>query len=95
MNNKKSEKYLITDESVATANACDTKHEANSSLKNFNSSEWLTSIEAAKLLKISIGTLMNMVSSRRIPYYKLGRSNRYLASELMNLLLKSRKGEKF
>ena len=55
-------------------------------------SEWLTSAETSEYLKISKSSLMNMVSSGRIPYYKFGRSNRYLKSELDELLLSQPKG---
>ena len=51
-----------------------------------NLEEWLTTSEAAQYLKISKGSLLNMVWSGQIKCYKLGRRNRYLKSELFNLL---------
>ena len=54
--------------------------------------EWLTTEEAAQYLRVSEATLRNMASNGRIPYYKLGRSNRYLRSELKRLLLTHSKG---
>ncbi|RYZ80600.1 MAG: DNA-binding protein [Proteobacteria bacterium] len=42
--------------------------------------------EAAAFLGISEGELRNKVSCGTVPYYKLGRSNRYLRSELIGLL---------
>lgn len=57
--------------------------------------EWLTSAEAAKYLGISQSSLFNMVSNGKIPYYKLGRSNRYLVSELRELLLSQPKGVRY
>ncbi len=54
--------------------------------------QWLTSREAAKLLKVSISRLMNMCSNGQIPYYKLERSNRYRLNELQDLLMKSKRG---
>ena len=54
--------------------------------------EWLTSEGAAEYLKISVGELRNKTSNGQIPYTKLGRSNRYLKSQLRELLLKKMKG---
>lgn len=55
--------------------------------------EWLTTEQAANYLKIHIGTLRNWSSNGRISFYKVGRSNRYLLSDLVNFLLKNKKGE--
>lgn len=54
--------------------------------------EILTSAEAAKYLGISSSRLYNLTSNGAIPYYKFGRSNRYLVSELKELLLSQPKG---
>lgn len=56
--------------------------------------EWLTSAEAAQYLGISTAQLMNLTSSGKVPYYKFGRSNRYLVSELRELLMSHPKGER-
>ena len=56
--------------------------------------KWLTTEEAAAFLKIDKGTLLNFVSNGMVPYYKLGRRNRYLRSELDNLLRSKPKGER-
>ena len=56
--------------------------------------EWLTSAEAAQYLGIGTAQLMNLTSSGKVPYYKLGRSNRYLVSELRELLMSHPKGER-
>lgn len=61
------------------------------SLKN-EMDEWLTSDEAACYLKVSKKTLLNMVSGGRIPYAKLGRSNRYLLRDLQILLFSEKRG---
>ena len=53
---------------------------------------WMTTTEAAKYLRVSKWSLLNFVSSGRVPYYKLGRSNRYRREDLDNLLLSQRKG---
>ncbi|MFN8846388.1 MAG: helix-turn-helix domain-containing protein [Bdellovibrionales bacterium] len=53
---------------------------------------WLDSIEAARFLKVSVPMLRNMTSNGQIPFYKLGRRNRYRADELEVLLLKERRG---
>lgn len=54
--------------------------------------KWLTSKEAATYLNISIARLRNMSSNGQIPYYKLGRSNRYSLEELNLLLQSGRRG---
>lgn len=56
--------------------------------------EWLTSVEASEYLGISIARLMNLTSSGKIPYYKFGRSNRYLLSELKAVLMSQPRGER-
>lgn len=58
----------------------------------FKEQEWLNSEEAAEYLRISVGQLRNMTSNGKIPFYKLGKSNRYLKSELREMLLKNRRG---
>lgn len=52
--------------------------------------KWFNSREAAVYLSISEAQLRNLVSLGKVPYYKLGRSNRYLRDELDNLLLSNR-----
>lgn len=64
---------------------------AQSSLKS-EYQEWLTSESAAQYLGISISRLMNLTSNGAIPYYKFGRSNRYLLSELREILLSQPRG---
>jgi len=54
--------------------------------------EWLTSEEAARHLKIPVGSLRNLVANGKIPYYKFGRSNRYLRSELDKIVLAKKRG---
>ena len=54
--------------------------------------EWLTTVQAANFLQLPIGTLRNLTSNGKIPYYKLGRSNRYRREELRNLLLANKRG---
>lgn len=54
--------------------------------------EWLTTEEAAEYLKISPGSLRNMTSNGQVPFYKLARRNRYLKSELRNMMLKEKRG---
>lgn len=62
-----------------------------SSLKT-EEAEWLTSKEAAQYLRVSEGTLRNLVSNGKVPYVKLGRSNRYSRKELRQLLLSKKRG---
>lgn len=54
--------------------------------------EWLTHKGASQYLKVSEGELRNMVSRGELPYYKLGRRNRYRLSELKEILLATRLG---
>lgn len=54
--------------------------------------EWMSSEEAAQYLKLSIGSLRNLVSSGIITYYKLGARNRYRRSDLRDLLLRQKRG---
>ena len=56
---------------------------------------WLTTEEAAAYLKIDAGTLNNLIcNGAPIPYYKLGRLNRYLKTELDKYLRLKPKGER-
>lgn len=54
--------------------------------------EWLTTKEAAAYLKIPVSTLWTLSSNGKVPYYKLGRSNRYAVADLRNLLLSQKRG---
>lgn len=54
--------------------------------------DWLDSDQAADFLKIDKGTLLNLTSNGKIPYYKFGKANRYLISELDRLLRSKPKG---
>lgn len=54
--------------------------------------EWFTSKEAAEFLRVSEGTLRNMASNGKIPYAKLGKSNRYNRHELNALILSKKRG---
>ena len=55
---------------------------------------YFNSVQAAEYLNLDIYTLRNLTSNGKIPYYKLGRSNRYLKSELDMLLSLMPKGER-
>ena len=55
---------------------------------------WMTPREAADYLRLSYKRLLNMSSNGQVPYHKLGNSNRYLKSELILMLNKSRRGLK-
>jgi excisionase family DNA binding protein len=52
----------------------------------------MTSEEAASFLKISVGTLRNLTSNGHVPYYKLGRRNRYILDDLRKLVLSNKRG---
>ena len=54
----------------------------------------LNSKETAAILGISPKSLLNMVHRGLIPFYKLGRRNRYKLKELNELIEKTRRGNK-
>ena len=54
--------------------------------------DWLTTEEAATYLRISPAALRNMTSNGQIPYYKLGRRNRYSKQELKELVSAQKRG---
>lgn len=53
---------------------------------------FLNAREAAKYLTIPYQSLLNMTSNGKVKYYKLGRRNRYLLSDLKQLLLANQRG---
>lgn len=53
---------------------------------------WFDSQEAADYLRISKKSLLNMVSNGKMPFYKLGRRNRYRLSDLQKILLAEPRG---
>ena len=55
--------------------------------------EWLNSNEAAELLRLSVKALRNLTSNGQLPFYKLGRRNRYRRDELEAILLKEKRGQ--
>ncbi len=55
--------------------------------------QWLNSEEAANVLRVSVKALRNMTSNGRVPFYKLGRRNRYRKDELEELLLSQKRGK--
>jgi excisionase family DNA binding protein len=57
-----------------------------------DSDEWFTTKQASQYLGISTFSLLNEVSSGRVPYYKFGKRNRYLKSELDTMILKNKRG---
>lgn len=87
-------------ECMNSNNVRDTSYEHNcntcceGSLKSENA-EWLTTEQAAKYLCLPVGTVRNLTSNGKIPYYKLGRLNRYLCEDLRKLLLKQKRGANY
>ena len=53
---------------------------------------WLDAVQAAGYLRISTGTLRNMVSNGKLPFYKLGNRLRFIQSELDSMLRKNKFG---
>lgn len=64
-------------------------------IENLSPKEWLTTEDAAEYLGLSIGALRNMTSNGDVPYYKLGRRNRYKTDDLRRLLTLKRKGDSY
>lgn len=64
-------------------------------LANEVESEWLTTKEAAEYLRVTVGALRVMAHRGLIPYYKFARRNRFLRSELRNLILREKRMEGF
>jgi len=58
----------------------------------FENRIWMNTNCAASYLCISAKTLRNMTSNGQVTYYKLGNRNRYLKSDLDNLLFTNRRG---
>ncbi len=54
--------------------------------------EFMTTEEASIFLRISKASLLNLSSNGKVPYYKFQRRNRYLKTDLLGLLLSTRKG---
>jgi excisionase family DNA binding protein len=59
---------------------------------SLTSTEWFTTEQAARYLGLSEAALRNMTSNGQVPYYKLGRRNRYRVPELRELLLSRKRG---
>ncbi len=57
--------------------------------------EWLDTNQAAQYLGISPAVLRNMTSNGKVPFYKLGRRNRYRLPELRELLLSEKRGSSY
>ncbi|MCC6953724.1 MAG: helix-turn-helix domain-containing protein [Deltaproteobacteria bacterium] len=53
--------------------------------------EWLSTEEAAELLRISVQALRQRCYRGEIPYYKFGRSSRFVRAELEAILLNSKR----
>ncbi len=72
---------LIEKTNAATNESCSLKTE-----------KMMSTREAADFLGIPVGSLRNLTSQGKIPYYKLGRRNRYSRNELTQLLLSNKRG---
>jgi len=77
-----------------TANRCTMETRACENAPSLfdNLDEWLTTEEAAAYLRLTTGSLRNMVCVGQISCYKLGRRNRFSKGELRNLLIKKNRG---
>ena len=100
--------YLLKEKNINTNNKVDrnqplhvtaslicTETSATVAGLNFGSltiNTFLTTSEAANFLQISKASLLNLSSNGKVPYYKFQRRNRYLRSELLKLLLVTKRG---
>lgn len=53
---------------------------------------WFSTLQTASYLDLSVQAVLNMTSNGKLPYYKLGRRNRYKKSDLDMILEANRKG---
>ena len=53
--------------------------------------DFIPSIEAARILNISVSTLNKKASERLVPYYKYGKTRQFSKRELLNLIREGRK----
>ena len=81
----------VTKQIGKDAEACSSAREPFGELPG-SLTNWLNTEQAAHFLGIPVGSLRNMTSNGRIPYYKLGRRNRYRLSDLHELLLSEKRG---
>jgi excisionase family DNA binding protein len=66
-------------------------HITSEQISSLKSRKWLTAEEAAEYLRLpSVGMVRYLVCERRIPFYKLGRSLRFKASDLDSVIESSR-----
>lgn len=54
--------------------------------------DWMTTKEVAEYLSVSVGQIRNWTSNGKVSYYKIGRHNRYLRSEVDALLFSNKRG---
>lgn len=66
--------------------------DAKNDLGSLTIEKMMSTEDAAEFLGLSVASLRNMTSQGQIPYYKLGRRNRYSRNELTQLLLGNRRG---
>ena len=55
-------------------------------------SVWMTVEEVARYLRVSKGVVYNLTSNGYLPYYKIGGRNRFLKSEIDQLILNEKVG---
>lgn len=62
------------------------------SIHNSTDLEWLDTREAAEYLRLTAHSLLNLTSAGKIPFYKLGRRNRFKRNDLDAILERKRMG---
>ena len=63
--------------------------------ENKKEREWLTTKEAAEYLRVSPKSLLNQTSNGTIRHFKFGRRNRFLLSDLREILLAQPRGRTY
>jgi excisionase family DNA binding protein len=76
----------------SSAELLDKSETATNEDSSLKTEKMMSTEETAEFLGITVGSLRNMTSQGKLPYYKLGRRNRYSRNELIQLLLKNKRG---
>lgn len=97
----KEKKYRGVIDEIGTEAVCDSKNGkftidlGERKIFENQADIWLTTKEAADFLRISPKCLLNLTSNGKIPYFKFGRRNRFLLSNLNKILLAQPRGTSY
>lgn len=86
----------MIDTPLKSVHLCVSQNNTESSTEKLSDNKieekWLTTKEAAIYLRITEKCLLNLTSLGKVRYYKFGRRNRFLHSDLKKLLLAEPRG---